>query len=213
MTAVLTNETAIELQMRFVRTATGKFRYINNAYIPNTSAEDWDLQTVVNDYLTAWENSDLALVLHQDWALADITGRVRGDRPDARVTHTESSTIVGTVTGGLAPDWLTWVYLQVPDNAGRLVQVPGTSIFRKGRISMPPPPVSFIQGNNVTNAALALYAALDPYWLGIDANANPALNPGFTLAMTRVAGGVSLQRANVVALIPGELGHQDTARD
>jgi len=213
MTAVLTNSTGVEMRLRFVRTATGKYRHINNLYIPNTTAEDWDLETVVDDYLAEWEVSGLAAVLHEEWALADIQGRVRGDRPDAGVTYTVSSTIVGTVTGALAPDWLTWVHLQVPDNVNRLVVVAGTTIFRKGRISYPPPPVSFIQGNNVSNAALALYAALEPYWLGIPANANPVLNPGFTLAMTRVVGATLKSKANVLDLLPGELGHQDTARD
>lgn len=213
MPAVLTNTTGVEMRLTFIRTATGKRRYINNLYIPNTAAENWDLETVVGDHLEAWESSGLAAVLHEQWALSSIQGRVRGNRPDAGVTYTEDSTIVGTVTGVLSPDWLTWVYLQEPDNVNRLVLVSGTSIFRKGRISMPSPPGSFVNGNNVSTAARTLYDALIPFWLGIPANPNPVLNPGFSLAMTRVVEGVLQAKCNVLDLLPGELGHQDTARD
>lgn len=213
MTAVLTNSTGIELQLIFQRSPDGKRRYINNLYIPNTAAEDWDLETVVDDYVTAWDNSDLAAVLHTSWELLAVMGRVRGDRPDAGVTYTAASSVVGTVTGAQTPAWLVYTILQVPDNVNRLVLTLGTSIFRKGRIAMPSPPASFLDGDNVSATAISLYAALFPYWLGIDANANPTLNPGFSLAMTRVNLGVVNAKANVLSLIGGELGTQLTARD
>jgi hypothetical protein len=199
--------------MVFQRSPDGKRRYINNLYIPNTAAEDWDLETVVQDYVTQWENSDLATVLHTAWELLYVMGRVRGDRPDAGITHTVAADVVGTVTGGQTPAWLVYTLLQEPDNVNRLVLTLGTSMFRKGRIAMPSPPASFLNGDNVSSTAVSLYAALFPYWLGLDANANPTLNPGFSLAMTRVNLGVVNAKANVSSIIGGELGTQLTARD
>lgn len=213
MTALLTNSTGIELQLIFQRNPDGKRRYINNLYIPNTAAEDWDLETVVNDYVTAWDNSDLAAVLHTSWELLAVQGRVRGERPDAGVTFTAASTVVGTVTGNQTPAWLVYTLLQEPDNVNRLVLTPGTTIFRKGRIAMPSPPASFLNGDTINGTSLLLYEALFPYWLGIDPNANPALNPGFSLAMTRVTLGVVNAKANVLSIVGGEVGTQLTARD
>jgi len=212
MTAVLTTQTGIELQMIFQRNPDGKRRYINKLYIPDTTAEDWDLETVVDDYVAAWESSGLDLVLHENWELLAVMGRVRGDRPDSGVTYTAAADVVGTVTGNQTPAWMVYTILQQPDNVNRLVLTLGTSLFRKGRIAMPSPPASFLAGDNVGVTAVGLYEDLFPYWLSIAANASPALNPGFSLAMTRVNLGVVNAKANVLELIGGELGTQLTAR-
>jgi len=212
-TAVLTNNTGIELQLIFSRSATGKLRYINNLYIPNTEETDWDLETVVNAYGGEWEASDLGDLLHEDWQLRSVKGRVRGDRPDAGMTYERITTILGTVPGLATPDWLTYTFLQEPDNVNRLVLVPGTTIFRKGRISLPPPPGSFVDGNNVTSAAVIAYNAIKPQFLSIPAGGDTVANPGFSLCMTRVAAGVLRAKCNVLSLISGEIGTQLTARD
>jgi len=210
MAAILTNSTGIELQLRFQMN--NVVRHINNLYIPDTEAEDWDLETVVEDYAAQWDSSGLLDCLSVNCTFLDITGRVRGERPDAGVTHREVVGAAGTVVGNNAPAWLAFQLYQLPDNVNRLVLETPTSIFQKGRISMPGIPVSFIQGESVTSAAVALYVALFPYWRTIDPNANTALNPGFSLAMTRVVAGVVRAKCNITGMQTGELGTQLTAR-
>lgn len=209
MTADLTNVSGIELTMKF--DFLGITRHIGNLYIPDTGALDWSLIGVTQTFADQWNSSDLAAAMVTDCTLVEIVGRVRG-RVDAGVTHTVTMDIQGTVVANTTPAWFVHGIRQIPDNTARLVLVPGTSIFQKGRISMPGVPVTFVDGNQATSAGLAAYALLFPYFMTIDASLSPTASPAFSLAMTRVVGGVVQAKANVLSLQNGDFGTQLTAR-
>lgn len=208
--ANLSNPTGIELQVRY--DWVGIKRYINNLYIPFTLDEDWDLETVVQDYRDQMISATVLAVLNTNCFVDRIVGRVRG-RSDAGVTHTEEVNVAGTASGAITPAWLTMTLRQIPDNVNRLILVPGTSIFRQGRISLPGVSTSDILGNTVTGAALTRYEAAAEFFASVGEGADPELNPGFGLAMTRVVGGVLQAKCNMSQVVPGELGTQLTARD
>jgi len=208
--ADLTNPTGIELQVRY--DWMGIKRYVNNLYVPMTDGEDWDLVAVTQAYRDLMINAAVLACLQTTCFVDRVVGRVRG-RPDAGVTHTEEVNVAGTASGGQTPAWLTFVLRQIPDNTNRLILVPGTSIFRQGRISLPGVSTDFIAGNTVDGAALALYEAAGDYFAGIAEGGDPVDNPGFGLVMTRVSGTTVQAKANMSQITPGELGTQLTARD
>lgn len=207
--ADLNNPTGIELQLIF--SWQGAQRYINNDYRPISAVEDWDFEAVMDDWATQWLASPLAAAMHTTCTLHTIKGRVRG-RPDAGMVINKAVSIVGTVTGNPTPSWLVGGLVQEPDNANRRIVIPGTTIFRKGRISMPGVPTSFVAGNGIAGPGISAYEAVIPFFLGLSEGVVPADNPGFELVMNRNTPAGLAATANVLEINVGELGTQLTAR-
>lgn len=218
MAALLTNGTGVEVQLKF--RWQGKNRYINNDYMPNTSAVDWDLTEVMNSIIdeSGWVSA-IADATHTECVLESITGRVRG-RDDAGTTETRVIEQAGLLVGAATPSWLTFNVWQIPDNTNRLIISGTPSLFKRGRIAFPGVRDIDIAGNNLDSSAAGGFVTAATAMMSIPSGSSPASDVAFSLVMNRnVRTGTApnytytlVQRANVLSVVAGKIGTQLTAR-